>query len=90
MHPDREGLAYYISFRYLTPNPTVTAVVTIIAHHEVVPRFDGDRKVIAAPQHVGLHLVVTDPQLFSTEAIAGPAWWQLCHQLLRHLFTIDI
>jgi hypothetical protein len=57
MHPDSDRFPHDIALWDLTPNATITAIVTVVAHHKVMPWLNDDREIPWAPAAINLHVV---------------------------------
>jgi hypothetical protein len=55
VHPNSDRLAHDVTFGNLSPDPTVTAVIPVVTHHEIVTRSDNNREIPDRSQMIDLH-----------------------------------
>src|SRR5690606_849476 len=75
MHPDGKCLADNILFRNRTPDPAVTAVVAVVAHHEVMARWHDHRnpapEATRNPMFANQVRLALDTFLYNIIAVTG-------------------
>jgi hypothetical protein len=59
MHPNGHSLTHNVALWDLTPDSTVTTVITVITHHEVMARSNYDREIPDGPELINLHQVAS-------------------------------
>ena len=57
MHPDSDRLAYNIALWHLAPDTAIATVVTVITHHEVMPRSNNHAEIAYRSREIDLDKV---------------------------------